>query len=190
MEATDTRMIGFHVPDDEKLLAAFGEVSIRHSHLDYILKMLIKSLSGISIQEARDATAYASSSELRDRIKKLARQVLGEGANLLKVQALMERCKRATEKRNALIHGVFAKELDGDPVVGTHDGTWEKLPTVEDVMELATELHRLTRDINAARLRGYLFEAMAKRPRGRVTSPLYPQGDQLKTSRKGRFDRG
>lgn len=76
----------FHVPDDKDLLAAFGELALRHEHLNHILRMTIKSLARLEVLEALDATAYDSSSRLRERIGKLARQRLGEGEPLLKLQ--------------------------------------------------------------------------------------------------------
>lgn len=79
------KMMMFHVPSDKDLLAAIGEVALRHEHLNHILRMTIKTLARLDIDEALDATAYDSSSQLRERIKKLARQRLGEGEPLLKL---------------------------------------------------------------------------------------------------------
>jgi hypothetical protein len=103
---------------------------------------------------------------LRDRIKTLARQRLGEGEALLKLQAILERCRRATEKRNDLIHSVVGKELDGEAVRRHSDNTWRALPTVEDLKAVAEELRVLTGSLNDARLTGFLAEALAKKPLG------------------------
>jgi len=156
-------MITFHVPNDKDLLAAFGEVALRHEHLTHILRMTIKTLAKLKPDEALDATAYDGSRQLRERIRKLARQRLGEGAPLLKLQALLERCRRATEKRNDLIHGIWSKELDGEPIRRATDHTWQPLPTVDELKVLAEELQHLTDTLNTARLHGFLSEALAKR---------------------------
>ncbi len=158
-------MITFHVPDDRDLVAAFGEVTLRHEHLNHILRMTIKILAHLRPDEALDATAYDGSRQLRERIRKLARQRLGEGEPLLKLQALLERCKRATDRRNELIHGIWAKELDGEPVRRGADHTWHPLPSVEELSSLANECRILTESINTARLDGFLSEALAKGPR-------------------------
>ena len=50
-------MITFHVPDNTELLAAFGEVALRHEHLNHILRMTIKTLARLSIDEALDEEA-------------------------------------------------------------------------------------------------------------------------------------
>ena len=82
-----TKMVTFHVPDDQELLAAFGEVALRHEHMNHILKMTIKSLAGLTPAEALAATKYEGSGQLRERIRKIARKRLGEGTPLLKLQA-------------------------------------------------------------------------------------------------------
>ena len=99
------------MPEDQALLAAFGEIALRHEHMNHILKMTIKTLAGITPAEALAATKYESSRQLRDRIKRLARKTLGEGATLLKLQALVHTCEALTEKRNNLVHGFWAKQL-------------------------------------------------------------------------------
>ena len=146
----------FHVPNDQQLLAALGEVTLRHEHLNHILKMTIKSIAGLTPTEAIDATAYEGSSALRERIRKLARQRLGEGEALLKLQALMTRAGRLTEKRNDLTHGLWAQELDGDPGVMGAPGELRPLPSVNELKQLAIEIEALTKELNHARLEGFL----------------------------------
>lgn len=158
-----TKMITFHVPADKDLLAAIGKVALRHEHLNHILRMTIKTLARLEIAEALDATAYDSSAQLRERIKKLARQRLGEGEPLLKLQALLERCKRATEKRNDLIHSVWGKELDGEPARKGLGDEWRPLPTVEELNGLAEVILQITSQLNEARLEGFLHEALTQK---------------------------
>jgi len=160
------KMITLHVPEDNALLAAFGEVALRHEHLNYILRMTIKTLARLSVDEALDATVYDGSRQLRDRIRKLARQCLGEGESLLKLQALLERCRRATDKRNELMHGVWGKELDGEPLRRASDHSWHPLPSIDELRALANEIKALAEALNAARLEGFISEALAKRDRG------------------------
>lgn len=153
----------FHIPEDKDLLAAYGELSLRHEHLTHILRMTVKTLARLEVSEALDATAYDGAARLRDRIKTIARQRLGEGEALLKLQAIIERCKRATEKRNDLIHSVWGRELDGEPFRQGNDQSWQPLPTVEELNTLGKEIRVLTDSLNEARLFGFLAEALAKR---------------------------
>ena len=162
MTLSNDRMMIFHIPDDPKILEALGTVSVRHGQLDHILKMTVKTLGDLTIAEARDATAFESSSSLRERIRKLARQRLGEGTALLKLQALLTRCGRATKRRNDYVHGTWAREIDGVPLMITEDGQTLP-PTIEQLDALAAELLQVTGELNNARLEGFLSEALAAR---------------------------
>ena len=135
-------------------------MTMQQSHLDYILRMTVKTLCNLEIEQALDATANDGSAFLRARIKKLARQKIGEGEPLLKLQALLQRCKRATEKRNDYVHSVWGRELDGALVMRSEDHTWDDIPTVNELMSLVTELQRLRNELNAARVDGFLSEAL------------------------------
>jgi hypothetical protein len=157
-------MMWFHVPEDKDLLAAYGELSLRHEHLTHILRMTIKTLARLEVSEAMDATAGDGAAQLRDQIKTLARQRLGKSEALLKLQAILERCKRATEKRNELIHSVCAKELDGEPFLQRNANSQKALPTLKELKELGEELRILTESLNEARVQGFLAEALKKRP--------------------------
>jgi hypothetical protein len=61
LSAKKSLTVGYHVPDDPALLAALGEISIKHGHLDHILKMMLLTFTGVRPQEAMDATAGESS---------------------------------------------------------------------------------------------------------------------------------
>ena len=64
------------LPEDPQVLAAVGKIALRHGQLDYALKMAVRSLAGITIREAIDATARQSSRDLRERVRRLARNAL------------------------------------------------------------------------------------------------------------------
>lgn len=73
-------MMIFHIPEDKELVAAYGELSLLHEHLDHVLRMTIKTLARLEVNEALDATVHDGSWRLRECIGKLAKQRLGEGA--------------------------------------------------------------------------------------------------------------
>jgi hypothetical protein len=108
-----TPIMVFHVPEDPEWLKAFGRVSVVHTHLDHIRRMMIKTLTNVPVEVALSATDSEGSAVSRDRIKKLAKQSLGEGAALLGVQDIVERCRRVTERRNDLIHTTIASDWLG-----------------------------------------------------------------------------
>ena len=153
-------MMALHVPDNPVYLARLGSISVRHGHLDHVLRLTIKTLTGVTQLEALDATKYEGSASLRKRINKLALQELGEGKPLIRLQALLTRCERATEKRNQLIHDICVKELDGDPKLKSEDHEWRGLPEIDDLQAIMSELAKLTYELNGARLNGFLFEAL------------------------------
>ncbi len=150
----------FHVPEDQNILLLIGIISLRHSHLDYILRMTVKTLTDVSITDALDATRYQGSAQLRRRISKLASQRLGEGKPLVQLQALLGRCERVTDRRNKLTHNIWAKELDGEPFVRNENHEWEPTPNIETLDELADELKTVTQELNKARLDGFLRDAL------------------------------
>jgi len=156
------KMITFHVPDDKELLAAFGEIALRHEQLNHILRMTIKSLSDITPAEALAATKYEGSRQLRDRIRKIARRRLGEGAPLLKLQAILTNCEKLTNKRNELVHGLWAQELDGEAQVRDAYGDSRPLPTSQELRELAKEIEQLAGHLNFERLQGFLKQALSE----------------------------
>jgi len=156
-------MMMFHVPEDSGLLAAFGEVTLRHEHLIHVLRMTIKTFARVEVNEALDATAFNGASILRERVRKLAKQQLGEGEALIKVQALVERCRRATEKRNDYVHSVWAQEPDGKAKRNDGGHSWLSIPTIEELQALSQELLTLTQELNHARLEGFIFEALSRR---------------------------
>lgn len=156
-------MMMFHVPKDPTLLAAFGEVTLRHEHLSHILRMTIKTLAQLEVYEALDATAFDSASLLRERLRKHAKQRLGEGQALLKIQALVERCRRATERRNEYVHSVWAQELDGEAKRRDGSQRWLPIPTVQELQALSQELLALTQELNHARREGFIHEALSGR---------------------------
>ena len=153
-------MITLQIPEDEQVLAAVGTISIRHGQLDYILRMTVKSLLGLSIHEALDATARQGSFDLRKRIRALAKQKFGESETLVKLDALLERARRATESRNEFLHSLWAYELDGKPVIRDDDHSFRPAPTINELREAATELATITTELNEARLEGFLKKAL------------------------------
>jgi hypothetical protein len=159
----NSKMITFHVPEDKELLSALGIITLRHEHLNHILKMTIKSIAGITPAEASYALKYEGSRSLRKRINKLSKKEIGESKVLLKLQAILGRAERVTEKRNKYIHGLWAEELDGDPGIMGAPGELHPLPSAEELNSLANEIAAITQELNEARLEGFIKEALDAR---------------------------
>ncbi len=154
-------MVALRISDDQAYLAAVGTVAILHLQLDHALRMTIRALADLTVSQAEYATAGDTSHELRRRILKLARQRLGEGRALLHLQAIIGRCRVACIRRDNLLHGLLARESDGEPAVGTaHDQTRRPSPTLDELKALADELCALIVELSEAGSEGFLCEAL------------------------------
>jgi hypothetical protein len=152
-------MIYFAVPESPELQAAIGRVAARHGQMDFVLRMTIKSICEVSPQEARRATAGIMSGLLRERVERLARKRFGDGPALVRLQSLLYKCRVASDERNTVLHGVFARELDGGEIF-LGDGEPGPLPTLPQLEALELQLKTVTDEINQARLEGFLKEAI------------------------------
>lgn len=159
-----TTMITLEIPQDNELLAAVGKVALRHGQLDYVLRMTIKSIESLTVKEALDATERQGSRELRERVRKLARQKMGEGSALVRLDAILGRARRATDHRNELIHNLWAYDKDAQPIIRDDDCGWQPVPNVQALDAVAQELASIASDLNDARLNGFLREALTQRP--------------------------
>jgi hypothetical protein len=67
-----------------------------------------------------------------------------------------------------LVHGLWAKEIDGEAQIRGALGKPRALPSVEQLSGLAREIKALTEQMNIDRLQGWLHEALSKTERGHV----------------------
>jgi hypothetical protein len=159
-----TKMIVPDVPEDPAFLKAAARVSLTHAHLDYSLRMCIKTLTDVSIHEALEATEYAGPGILRKRIRKLAKARLGDGAPLVKLQAILKRCEDVTKERNDLIHNIVARDESGALLIRGSDHSWRDLPKSEKLDALAQRISGLANELHHVRLHGWLALAVQQTP--------------------------
>ena len=156
------KMIFFSLPQDKNVQAALGALIIRHGHLEYTLRMTIKSLCNLSIQDALTNTNKQTAGRLRQRIKKEAKKRLGQCTALEKLLKWLDHAWKLSDERNLYVHSVWAHELDGSPQIQSEDLIWRPLPTVPELEKLSNEIESITEEINEDRLNGYLSEAIQK----------------------------
>jgi hypothetical protein len=152
----------FGLPEDPAVLEALGTVTIRHGQLDYILRMTVCSISGTSKEDALNATSRQTSGALRDRIRKLAKRRFGESKTLVQLDALLNRARCASERRNELVHNLWARELDGGSLIAGHDHELSPAPTAAELRTLASDFNTIAVDFIKARQEGFLFSALAQ----------------------------
>lgn len=154
----NTTMVLLEKCTDTELLQALGRVALAHGQMEHVLRMTVKSLSGLSVQEALDATATMKMSELRDSIKKLFKQKSCGESEKLKLNALLNKCKKLSERRNDLIHRPWAKDSTGQWVVKGEDHVWGQPPSNDELNQLATDISNAFVELNRARLDGFIKE--------------------------------
>jgi hypothetical protein len=156
----DTRWHIHDLPDDE-ILRALGRVAARHGFLNHVLIRTIKTLARMSIQEADTKFARYGNARLRELVEKHASQRLGEQAEAtVKLLALLAEAKSVTEKRNLVVHALWARDMDSDERILIDGGSNLAPPTATEIDQLATEILAVATTINNARLRGFLHEAL------------------------------
>jgi len=150
------------LPTDKNLLAAIGTIALLHAHLDNALRMTIKDVTGLSKDETLDATARQGSRDLRERVRRLAKQRFGESTALVKLDTLLYRAGRATDTRNGILHSVWGTELDGDVMIRREDHSFEPGKSEEELKEFAEELRSIIWEFIYARLDddGFLSKAL------------------------------
>ncbi|MCH8112118.1 MAG: hypothetical protein IH905_09235 [Proteobacteria bacterium] len=151
------------IPEDAELLAAVGKVALRSSLLDLVMRMTIKVITGVSVDDALRATARTPSRALRERVRKLAKDTLGDGAPFLELEAILNLADKAAEDRNELIHSDWVHNEGGDPVVQDPMKGNRPVPTAKELEELADRIEQIYGALNHSRLEGSLRKALDQR---------------------------
>lgn len=152
-------------PPSEYLMA-LGRLVIAHVHLDHMLKMTIKSLLGITIEEALQELSRKGGPELRRRIEQHSLETLNDETVTKRLMELLSRCRMASERRNYIAKSVYVRHLDGQRAgqIALHypdKQTYDPPPSTEEVDRIADDVEALVREINHARLQGWLGQAIS-----------------------------
>jgi hypothetical protein len=144
----------FYEPDDD-VLCELGRLQIRHSHLDHTLRLTIKRMLGISIDdpgywnETRGMT-----STLRVRVRELIAERYGDDDDTAGIlNKVLDDAETATTLRNRLLHSVWMKAPGGEPVLHDRDNSLKMhvgfhLPTFEEVSGVSERIQRIQRVLN------------------------------------------
>jgi hypothetical protein len=159
-----TRLMNtWEIPDQPELLVAVGKVAISQGQLDYVLRMTLKSLLGLSNEEVLDATRLQGSQQLRARVRKLAEQRFGESETLILLDVLLTRTRRASDRCADLLHSLWASDFGFDTASEQErERRRQRWPASTELEELADELAALALEINDARISGFLNIALLR----------------------------
>jgi HAMP domain-containing protein len=77
------------------------------------------------------------------------------------LEAILERAAKLTDKRNDLLHSLWAHESDGSPVIRDEvTYIFKEIPSIDELEALAQSLAEITEELNHARRKGFLHEAL------------------------------
>ena len=164
---TKSPMIQLKPPDDRDWLAAYGKVAAHSALLDLVMSMTIKVITEVSVEDALRATRRTPASALRKRVRKLAKDRLGDGPAFIELEAILCLVEVVAEERNDLIHSVFARDDAGNPIIQDPVRGRLPIPTVKDLETLASQIEQVQQMLNHSRLNGSLRAALDKRPKKR-----------------------
>src|SRR4051812_30835207 len=111
----------FYMPDDDALLCAVGRVIILHGHLDHMLRLGIKRMLGISIDDpGYMSQTHGMTRTLRNRVRSLIDvRFVGEPERKEALISLLDIAEQLSEHRHTLAHAVWMREPGQEPLL--HD---------------------------------------------------------------------
>ncbi len=164
---TKSPMIQLKPPDDRNWLAAFGKVAAHSALLDLVMSMTIKVITEVSVEDALRATKRTPASALRKRVRKLAKDRLGDGPAFIELEAILCMAEAVAENRNNLIHSAFVSDEAGNLIIQDPVRGHLPIPTAEGLETLASQIEQVHGTLNHSRLKGSLKAALGKRPKKR-----------------------
>ncbi len=152
--------IDLQVPSDIKLLRAMGRVTAAHANLELVLKMCVKTLARLTVEEAMLAFDRTNTSEVRGWIRRLFRQACKDEQLRCTLQAMLGEAKQIAEDRNRLIHRPWGGSGKGDLLTPNERWVWGKVPTPDELNQLAERINDLANRLNHERLRGFISDVV------------------------------
>src|SRR5262245_456582 len=139
------------VPTDQGLHAALGRMAMAHTQLELILRYCVKSIAGLQVEEALDATEGMRLSDLRRRIQRLFAEKKPTEGEKTQLDAILGRAKRLSEKRNDYLHRAWSQTQANRSIIKGSDHRWDEAPSVKDIDDVAEQILELSHQLNLAR---------------------------------------
>jgi hypothetical protein len=150
-------MISLGLPNDPSEVVAIGKVAIRHGQLDHGLKLTIRSIRGLSVEQALAETKRKSVHQLQALVEEHARDRFGEAPILVRIRELLYMSRQATEHRNSVLGDFWAAKSDSAP-----DRAPERKPRgsprVAELEAVAENLFSVVKQLDHERHRGCLHD--------------------------------
>ena len=151
-------MVNLSLPEDPELLEAAGRVALAHGQLELMLRMTIKTLTGLSVDEALNATEKSKNWELRRDIIQLFNKKTNDPVIRYKLKAIIGKCEQLSDERNRLLHNAWAIGTDGSILMKGEKHAWGPAASPESLRELASQINVQVNVLNNERLKGFIKE--------------------------------
>lgn len=141
--------VEYLLPPDN-ILRELGRIQVLHSHLDHTLRLAIKRIRGIAIDDLEywAATDYMSAG-LRNRVLELVSETYKDDAETANtVRAILARHEEVTLFRNKVLHSVWMTWPGGQEVLHDRDKQLEQHvnylpPTLNDLVSLGDQIKQV-----------------------------------------------
>lgn len=160
------------IPTQPDLHAALGRLAIAHTHLELILRYVVKSIAGISVREALDVTNGDRTSDVRDRIKKLFKEKSPTAEEKTKLDMLLGAARRLSEMRNNFLHSAWSETSAGHAVLKGENHEWETAPNVDAVDAVVVEILSLVNTLNDERHFGFIYQVVERDKQRRTAAAV------------------
>lgn len=137
-----------YLPDDEIALTV-GRITIRHGQLDHVMRLAIKRMLGISIDDPGYASATKGmSKDLREKVmKRASERYVDEPEKLELMESLLDQAESVTRIRNRLTHSVWMQVEGQPPMMYDKDGRYS-IPTIGELQVIERQLDIMQRVLN------------------------------------------
>ena len=152
------------VPNRPQLLEALGRLAMAHTHLERILRYTVKTVSGLSGPKSLDPTKRKPISDLRKRIKKRFKKLHPTAAETYHLDELLEKTKLLSGKRNSYMHRAWSETEAGQVILHEEDLRLGAAPPEAAIERVASEILALGKQINDARLHGFIHDVVQRQP--------------------------
>lgn len=142
-----------YLPDDD-ILRELGRLQVRHSQLDHTLRLAIKRMLGISIDDPGYWTeTNGMAKELRKRARKLIAERYKDDDIAGMLHQVLDDAEAATAQRNLLLHSVWMQVPGGEQVLHDRDKMLQahvgfKLPSAREIASVSKRVEKIQRVLN------------------------------------------
>lgn len=158
-----SHMVEFGIPDDPEWLAAVGRLALRHAQLEHVQRLTVKTIEGLTVEEADNLLAHKGAKTVRIRIEESFAKKITQPEPRKELADLLEKCRKASQDRNNILHAVWVYDPNDTPLFRPKAGEWGPPPSIPEIEQVEKTILAVTYELNTARLRGFIRAALEGR---------------------------